>query len=558
MMGLGQQKQLNDLLDKIKVDTPQSTLSDFPLQTPDSAEEWINKLPSTNPVSTAVELYKALPQLTGLAIDPKLKRELLDIFFPVVLSCSRHLLRNPLNKESAKAVSLSQALLKQLYEGYKLLVYDFGNVMRKSDEQEDRQQLAESVHHAIHLLSHLQLNSLGLYLGQPRFLWRDLHTLYQIACKLEVQDDVIAAREMQDASIHRLYVKLLLLSCARPNHFSRHELNFVFQELDFWSSLATLEPGSKGALFLVDPGSDMPPVYLDEATSTEGAYTLDTSALVEFLNNIVEGKSDKNLFSDRISRRVIKDLTQQWGVKLQRKHTHIKDNAKVMLAFGLTSSVCMLSKTDSFEQFLHLCGQKNRDSEAVKAARSGDSSDVWSDAFDAARGQSVNPSDPIVYTPGEKKAAARLVLMRGIRVNTSLNGACVEILDDHGEMAQPGAAISVRAKGSNDWSAGIVRWKHVTPTLNTVCGIHFPSKVTVPAAIRGYTRDRTGDQRFLKAVLFAKNEDLNSDLSLICAPLRFKAGAKITVLTLHKKFNVLLSEEVETTEHLAHFRVELC
>lgn len=557
MMGLGQQKHLTDLLDKIKVKAPQASLNDFALKTPDSAEEWISNLPASNPVSTAVELYKALPQLTALSIDAAVKRELLDIFFPVVMSSTRHLLRNPLNKETAKAVSLAQALLKLLYEGYKLLVHNFGEKMRTAEAPETRKNLAQCIHHAGHVLSHLQLNSLSLYLGQPGFLWRDLHTLYQLACKFELQNDVISAREMQDASIHTIYVKQLLLSCTRPNHFSRHELNFVFQELDFWSSLARLEPGSKGALFIVDPGSDRPPTYLDEAPASAASLILDTSALVEFLNNIISGKNDRNLFSDRISRRVIKDLTRQWGEKLTRKHTHIKDNAKVMVAFGLTSTVCMLAKTDSFEQFLLLCGQQNRDAGAIKAARHGPDNDVWSDAFDASKSQSPNPDDPIIYTTNEKLRPAKLVLMRGIRVNTSLNGACIELLDEHAETAQPGAPIAVRAKGANDWSAGIVRWKHVTPTLNTICGLQFPAKVSVPVAIRGYTRDKSGDQRFLKAVLFAKNEDLDSDLSLMCAPLRFQAGTKIVVFTLQRKFTALLTEEIETTEHLAHFCLEI-
>ena len=555
-MSTGQNRQITALLEKIKPASSQLP-ANSPLSSKAQAEQWVSHLSPNNAAATAVELYKALPQMVALNIEPSAKKEILEIIYPVVERCSEALLHIHINQDTAKAVSLAQALMKQLYEGWKSLTYHFGQASTETDAS-SKEVLTQCIQRACHTLAHIQLNSLSLYLQQPGFFWKDLHTLYLLARKLEIHNDVMSDSLAAGMSIQTLYVKLLLLSCTRPNHFSSYELKFVYSELDFWASLAELRKGASGGLFMVDPHSNQAPFYTDEGSPHSETLILDTSKLVSFLKDIISEHSNRNLFSDRISQRVIQDLITQWGEKIKRKETHLKDNAKVMLSSGFTSSVCMLSKTDSFDNFLTLCGEKDN-SFTVKSEdkKHADSSDVWKQAYDVTLSENSHPEEPITYTPTEKKKTT-LTLFRGIRVNTSLKGACVELIEGQNDSINPGEPIALRTKDSNSWTAGIIRWKHITPTLNTVCGIHFPAKHSIPAAVRGFKRGKNSDQRFLQSIILSKKEDLSGELSILCPPLRFSEGAKVHLLTVSKKYTAILTEQIETTENLAHFKLELC
>ena len=60
------------------------------------------------------------------------------------------------------------------------------------------------------------------------------------------------------------------------------------------------------------PSSNRGTVYADEIDPSSPYVTLDTFNLVKFLNSTLE-ETNSALFSDRVSRRVIKDLVRQWG-----------------------------------------------------------------------------------------------------------------------------------------------------------------------------------------------------------------------------------------------------
>lgn len=155
-----------------------------------------------------------------------------------------------------------------------------------------------------------------------------------------------------------------------------------------------------------------------------------------------------------------------------------------------------------------------------------------------------------------QRRQAKLKLVTGLRVNTSLNGACIELVEEQSEM-QPGKAIALRAKGSQGWSAAIVRWKQITPSLSSLCGVQFPAKYCIPAAIRGFRRVENSDRQFMQAIVFTRQKDLSEKTSLICPPLRYTKGAKIQLLTINRHYTAVLLEELETTEHLSHFKIAI-
>ena len=543
---------ISALLDIIKPDIADQLLNDasFSLRDKASTEQWISNLSASNYTNNSIELYRALPIATKLDIDPNIKLDILDSLTPTVIRSTECLLQSQLNQETAKAISLGQALIRQIYEGYKLVIFQLGNQANITSDA-NISALAKSILSACNVLAKIQLNSLSHYLQQPSFFWREIHALHLLAQQLDIADLDIPNPMGINTSISKVYLKLLLFNCTRPNHFSNYELRFVYTELDFWSSLAELHRGNKGGLFAIDPSSDRGAVYTDEIEQRPGNIILDTFNLVKFLNSILVENND-TLFSDRISRRVIKDLIRQWGEKIKRQETHIRDHAEVTITRGFTSIICMLSRTDSFENFLLLCGQKpSAPDTGVRGINRTD--DVWGTSFEPI---DSHPGDPVIYTP-VRNNKIKLLLIRGIRTDISLNGACIELVDDKNEL-QPGEPIAVRTKGSAKWVAGIIRWKHISPSLSTVCGLQFPARNCTPAAIRGNPREGQADRQFLQAIILSKKKDLGSEATLLCPPLRYTKGSKIYLLTPQRPMAAILGEELETTEHLSHFKITFC
>ena len=517
-----------------------------------TAEQFISRLSATNYANNCMELYRTLPSVIGSDNPPNIKMAILDSLNPAVIRSTEGLLQNQLNQSTAKAISLGQSLVRRLFEGYKLVIYQLGNELPVNPRQTSKSgHLAQCILAACHLLARIQLNSLSHYLQQPSFYWRELHALYLLAEQLGV-----ASKDMPDnlginSSIKKVYIKLLLFSSTRPHHLSNYELRFVYSELEFWSSLAELHRGNAKGLFTVDPSTNHGTVYADDSDGHPGNIILDTSHLVDFLKGVINDNSD-TLFSDRVSRRVIRDLIKQWGEKLKRRETHIKDQAQLSVTQGFTATICMLSKTDSFDNFLRLCGQqpptRNHQGQGIKRR-----DDVWGTTFEKFDN---NPDDPVIYMPTATKNS-KLKVLQALRQNVSLNGACIE-LNDKKVQLQPGELIAVRTREANKWMTGIVRWKNISPSLYSICGVQFPARHCAPAAIRIRPRGPDSEYQFMPAILLSQKRDLSESVTLLCPPLRYTKNAKIFVITPLQQSYAILEEEMETTEHLSHFKIAFC
>ncbi len=533
------QPSIGALLDRISPETGQSDRqkqTPLTIDTEQTAQQWIADRPEQTSVQAAIDLYQALPQIIDLDIDANSKLTIFEAIYPQLIQCTDRLLNTQLNQNTAKAVSLGQALTRHIYRGYKSLVIKLGR-----EEHSGSQQLNQCILRSCQLLAQIQRNSLTHYMARPSYFWRDLHGLYLLACELQIEHHKNHRNE-SSGSIHNIYLKLLLINCTRPNHFSNYELNYIYTELDFWSSMTDLRRGSRGGLFVIDTSSNQGPVYSDNTAQKPNHFILDTFNLVKFLNNSLLEKSNHNLFSDRISRRVLVDLARQWGEKIIRRETHILDQAKVNLACGLNSTVCMLAKTESFDAFLKLCGQPTND-QPLTVDRTPKSL--------AGR----NLDDPIVFV-GPSTKPIKVNPLQGLRINTSLNGACIELMEDQAAM-QPGKTIALQTSTNQRWTAGIVRWKQITPSLNVICGIQFPAKYSAAAAIRSFKRSDNANGEFMQAIILSRSSDFTQETSLLCPALRYQRGGKIQLLTASQQYSAILLEELETTEHLSHFKIAI-
>ena len=62
----------------------------------------------------------------------------------------------------------------------------------------------------------------------------------------------------------------------------------------------------------------------------------------------------------------------------------------------------------------------------------------------------------------------------------------------------------------------------------------------------------------MQAIILSKKKNLSGEISLLCPPLRYTKGSKIYLLTPQRQTVAILGEELETTEHLSHFKITFC
>ena len=228
-------------------------------------------------MQAAIDLYQALPQIIDLDIDASSKLAIFEGYLSPADPVHRQTYSIPNSiRILPKRFSLGQALIRQIYRGYKSLVIKLGR-----EEHSDGEQLSQSILRSCQLLAQIQRNSLTHYMARPNYFWRDLHGLYLLACELQIQHQKNHCSE-NSGSIHNIYLKLLLINCTRPNHFSNYELNYIYTELDFWASMTDLHRGSRGGLFVVDTSSNQGPVYSDNTALKPENFILDTFNLVKF------------------------------------------------------------------------------------------------------------------------------------------------------------------------------------------------------------------------------------------------------------------------------------
>ena len=100
-----------------------------------AAEQFIRRLSATNYANNSMELYRVLPSVIGSDNPPNIKIAILDSLNPAVIRSTEGLLQNQLNQSTAKAISLGQSLVRRLFEGYKLVIYQLGDELPESQSR---------------------------------------------------------------------------------------------------------------------------------------------------------------------------------------------------------------------------------------------------------------------------------------------------------------------------------------------------------------------------------------------------------------------------------------
>src|SRR5690606_513956 len=146
-----------------------------------------------NTGETARLLYQALVELNQLDTSADDRMRLLELIRPEVYFICRSLERYFLNKpimleeRARKVANLCQALQSHLATGYKLVIAE----AVQNPARDKGQLLAGALQRATHSLCLPLIRACQLYCPVPEGLWQELHQLYQLAARHNLEQSPV-------------------------------------------------------------------------------------------------------------------------------------------------------------------------------------------------------------------------------------------------------------------------------------------------------------------------------------------------------------------------------
>lgn len=304
-----------------------------------SLDAWAAPLYAMTPAAAIDQLLPALIELNQCKIAAEARFEQLEVLRPVVhFVCSRltqEMLKRPmlLDATEQQALTAAQSLQTHLASGYKVVL--------ATALQSGQGVHAAALHRAISELGQTLLRALQLYTPAPRRLWLQLHQLYYLAERKGALDATVTdSNQAPPTSIRTLYMRLLLLGCARPNMLRQQSLSTLFNALESWAEQVEFgEPESEDPL-LVDLTADRAPVESARysARPEEDRRCLKTEVLLDILRQRFDQATRKG--SDVNGQgaddaELLSHLIQAWGRSARRAFKRSRAQGDLEICIGL-------------------------------------------------------------------------------------------------------------------------------------------------------------------------------------------------------------------------------
>lgn len=555
------------LLERLRVPPLDLNRLSFAGATPLEINLYQHRLPVGNPTALCKLLYAAMKEISRLRMDPRSKLSVLDAFQPMVTDCVTSLAKDEsLNSSTFERLSLAQALLKHLLMAYKSAAVELCKDSARPADENTLLAIASALHGAMTTITRLLLNCWQWYIGPPERIWFELHTLYRLALSFGVDRHAFTEREHgreTRATITVTYLKPLLLACITPWRYTGQEIKAIFSFLDRSAQLAELAAFDQSGLFVVNPNSDMGPVYAARIrTITHDHWRLQTQGLLGAVENRSDFEGGPTLSVAAMPDRLMRDLRSYWGREIVRTDNHLPADSPVVIRVGFAAVHAELTGDGNLADFLagagvELASVKSQKSEFV-AVDTGEATDRWRDAFDAAPVEDPGARDKSIGFPAAiapTQEAERERSYTAFHVNTSARGACFDIPDAPRQLSA-GELISFGEPDEARRSQGIVRWIQVTPAFHRIFGVERlrGSALACAACIVGGSQPLSAFFAGLALPDGGSNEPL--EVLLPSLPFRLHQHIRLICPALSDGSQTfLLVDLVDSTFHLSRFKL---
>lgn len=324
--------------------------------TPAEVMAWQKRLPADLGQS-AKKVYHAICDCNQVALDPKVRFEILELFDSSVQyicqALSKHYVNqtNALTTQQLTIASLAQTLQQQMADGYKLVVEQ----SETTNHSLDSTLLPIALQKIIRYFTEVIIISYELYSIPPKGIWKELHLLYQYAEKNAL---------LKKCNLEEEYKRVLVLAATYPYQRRQSEQAAVYKATDLWSTKIILRsdlPNTSDPGFLVvDFDQDKPPMFLARGLIkySSSCKALDVHPLLNHLKKLLV-EIEPNELQARISHHqepeyavpsaVLRGIIRGWEMPLTRLCDRTTRDEKVQIAIGFLSTHFYLNGLRPFQ-----------------------------------------------------------------------------------------------------------------------------------------------------------------------------------------------------------------
>jgi len=562
---------------------PEQTLSTLSFCEPTARElnAWVSSLPMANIGETARQLYHAIIEFNQLRLTEQSRFDLLELVRnPIHYVCNalnrRYLTQSiVLDDSQRKIANLAQALQTHLAIGYKIIIES----KLREPNSKSKELIARSIHRSLSDMAPNILRSYQLYLKTPPGIWVEIHSLYQISIAnnlvyYKLSDEQNKGDE--PLTIQALYTRLLLLGGCQPNQLHQRDLNEIFQALESWSGMASLEEiADQQSTLIVNPEIDSGPIYrhLMKPQSYSDYMGLNTASLVRALHQSLipppEGAvpSVGIVIPPAINSRLVQHLVQSWGGMKQRAFSRSMTEGEVEVAVGLSAVHFRLSNGVGFYRQLYKAEETGTstsnpfmgaavaqfDSQDTQATRS--QGDVWEGSFDA--GKNVIPG--AIDVPSDEQESSQdggenYPEYLAELINTSPRGYCLGWIGNLAANVQTGEIVAIRDTGNNRWNLGIIRWIRQGAQEGAQIGIELIAPNSEPCAVR--LMNKTGAHGdYMRGLVVPEIRSIAQPGSILVPRVPFQVGHKVGMNQKGMETKLQLIKKIQGTSTLNQFQI---
>ncbi|MCF7981757.1 MAG: hypothetical protein K9K86_07205 [Pseudomonadales bacterium] len=561
--------------------------------TPRHMEEWVKNLPMVNLGEASRQLYHAIIELNQLIIEPDIRIKLLELLrTPIQYICkslSKHYLNQPviLPEKARKVARLAMALDNHLAIGYKIVVHDNAKVDHSLLARKSRKTSTIAIHRAISSLSKVIVRSCELYIHAPEKTWQELHKLYLIAESNKVQDAIVEDKDnvfLVKSTIADAYKRAIMLGCCNPNQVRQSDIKCIYEITEIWSKKVQITPVNNNSSFVVNLGSDAPPIHRDLARKKMNLFyrAIDLTPLVQMLKEYLsqsEGIHDAFVKGITVPKSIPEDLVRYlvkvWSSLTERSFSRAESNKQIQLSIGFSSAHFFVSGGVDFDTQLQR-GSKAKTKPKHEAFIAQDrkpkyqQNDAWAGGYDVGREElpidpqrhlaAVNYSiikDQEVVKPDEDEiliSSPKTPTQYSAKlIDTSPNGYRIKWESMVPKEIKTGEMVAINEGISHTWSIGVIRWiNNQQSPAEAQMGVELIAPGAIPCGAKVVTKSKRRSD-YMRALLLPSTHTPGRSATIFTPNLPFKSGVKIIVNQYGEVSHGLLGERISNTGSFSQF-----
>lgn len=519
---------------------------------PAKVETWLAGLPILNIADTGRQLHRNLSTYNRLAIEPKIRLQLLELYRNPIRQIAHELQKRyvglplPLSDKAKSNAEANRELHAEMAYGYKHAVLAAGEIDPAALKPAARAEHALPIQRAIGYLTELLTISYTAYSPYPGGIWSEIHALYRCADQLgitdvEIPDTLNPTRPT--GSVAHAYKHALLLDLSDPYHLPARLTVRCHQYLDRYASNAQLLPAparfDPACHFLIDQDSDragVASVANGEVKNAHAYRLLDTVELARLvhthLTTLQQGGAPEpdglpRDFYAEGTQELLRRLILSWGVNPKRTfRRNAGDNARIEVAFGIPACQFWFNGGKGFTRSSNFVGPMPQR--------------VRIETEQSAAAQAKPEYQPEAWQLHDESAGGMALAKTGL-IRTPV---------------RVGDLIACRAANDHEWMIAAVRWvKSANPS-----SVEIGTERLAPAAraaMIAFTADDKHESEFLPALLLPNVAALKQLESLVVQRGVYRPGRIIHIDDGFRIYRVRASQLIELTSAFERFHYEI-